>query len=352
MPKKSRRIPKSVKELALAEYISEFFARESLFPSNEEIVERLRSQFPEEEVGPLYPKDITNLKKGAYQLLDVGVALPRSSGLEDELRDALGLDSAVVVGAEHRTYDSADLRSMIGLEAARFFDQNVRDGETVTFSCSVTIREMIKRIRQHYTNLRVMADCVVAVREFHVMSPVTQVVLFLDRYPDCRGVSYAGTLSLVDLMGRPRVQEILDRAIFHEAFAAHWMFVGVGTLAAEFSNRGIIPGFDYLTHVVTQDAEALHRRGVVGEISYWPVNGYGEPVFRGDSETISYFNHVFTHSRFGELDRTHRRSGASRTKVVAAAGGPNKVAAIRAVSRYLDVLVTDVRTARELLRLS
>lgn len=350
MTKKNRTVPKSLKELAIAEFISDYFRRESFFPSNEEIVDRLLSEFPEEEVGPLYPKDITNLKKGAYKLMDVEVALPRAGSLEFELRDALDLDGAVVVGSEHRTYDSQALRSLIGVEAARFFDQNVRDGETVTFSCSMTLREMIKRIRGPYSGIRVMADSVMAVREFHVMNPAAQVILFLDRFPECRGVCYTCSPNLVDLLGRERLQEMLDRVQFEEAFHAHWFFAGIGALTQELASTGLFPGFDFLTHVVTQDAAVLKKRGVVGEISYWPIDAQGEPVFTGNEETANYFRHVLTHSRFEELDRAQRQKMGSRTRVVAAAGGLNKVEAIRAASRYLDYLVTDARTARALLR--
>ena len=349
MTRNRKGIPRPLKELAIAEYISDYFSREACFPSNEEIVDKLKSEFAEEEVGPLYPKDITNLKKGAYKLLEIEVALPRAGNIEVELREALDLDGAIVVGSPYRNYDMDILRNIIGYQAARFFDENVRDGQSVTFSCSLTMREMIKRVSGNYTNLKVMADSVVAVDEFHVMSPASLVVLFLDRFPECRGISYICPPSLVEMMGREKLQQMLDSAVFSQSFQADWVFVGVGALTQELSGHGLTPGFDFLTHVVTHSADDLRNRGVVGEISYWPFDSNGEPVYRGVGETLPYFRHVFTYSKFDELSRKHRLNSQARTRVVGAAGGLHKVEAIKAAARYLDYLVTDVKTAQAIL---
>jgi len=43
-----------------------------------------------------------------------------------------------------------------------------------------------------------------------------------------------------------------------------------------------------------------------------------------------------------------RREKVLPTKVVGAAGGQHKVAAIKAAARYLDYLITDVHTAKAL----
>jgi DNA-binding transcriptional regulator LsrR (DeoR family) len=353
MPRKTRSIPKTLKELAIAEYIRDYFGVNSAFPSNEEIVDHLKAEFTEEDVGPLYPKDITNLKKGAYHLLDISVALPRSGSLEVELREALNLDGVVVVGNPYRSYDAQVLRNIIGYQAARFFDEHVSDGSSVTFSCSMTIREMVKRIHGRYSKLSVYTDSVVAVDQFHVMSPASIAVLFLDRFPDCQATAYTLSPSIVRAMGREAVQAMLDKALFEKAFRASWVFVGIGTLTPELGRTGITPGFEFLTHVVTRDAAALAERGAVGEISYWPIDAQGNPIFRDREETLPYFRHVFTYSNFQILDR-HHRTGQDHEKrssrVVAAAGGPHKVAAIRAASKYIDYLVTDTKTAEALLR--
>lgn len=351
MARKRRGIPKTLMEVAVAEYIRDYFGLHARFPSNDELVDHLKTEFTPEDVGPLYPKDITSLKRQAYNLLEINVALPRDNSLEVELREALELDGAMVVGSTQRSYDSDTLRTIIGYQAARFFDENVSDGETVTFSCSMTIRELIKGIHQRYSNLRVMTDSVVAVDEFHIMTPGAITVLFLDRFPGCRATSYTITPSMVECLGRQQVQAMLDEAIFAKAFRANWVFVGVGTLTPHLSSYGVTPGFDFLTHVVTSDAAALARRGVVGEISYWPFDAQGVPVFRGKDEDLSYFRRVFTYSDFHVLDKKYRcanSSNGTRTKVVGAAGGLHKVAAIRAAARYLDYLVTDVKTAQAL----
>jgi DNA-binding transcriptional regulator LsrR (DeoR family) len=350
MVRRPRSIPKTLKELAIAEYIRGYFGVHSTFPSNEEIVDHLKSEFAEDEVGPLYPKDITNLKKGAYKLLDINVALPRNGQLEVELREALDLDGAVVVGSPYRSYDTNILRNIIGYQAARFFDENVRDGESVTFSCSMTIREMIKMINESYSNLKVYTDSVVAVDEFRIMSPASITTLFLDKFPECRGTAYTLLPRMVEEIGHNRVQELLDESLFSKAFHANWVFVGVGALTPQLESAGVTPGFDFLTHVVTSDAAALKERGVVGEISYWPLDSAGEPVCQGEKDDLPYFRHVFTYSDFHVLDRHFRYgSGGPATRVVGAAGGLHKVAAIRAAARYLDYLVTDVKTAQALL---
>jgi len=350
MVKKSRSIPRPLKELAIAEYMRDYFGVHSTFPSNEEIVDCLRNEFADEDVGPLYPKDITNLKKGAYRLLDISVSLPRSGTLEVELREALDLDGAVVVGSPYKSYDANILRNIIGYQAARFFDENVKDGETVTLSSSMTIREMIKRIHERFSNLQILTDSVIAVDKFHVMSPAALVVLFLDRFPSCRGTAYTLAPSLVDELGRGKVQEKLDEALFKRAFSAHWVFVGIGALSQELASVGVTPGFDFLTHVVTKDAEPLRERGTVAEISYWPIDAGGRPVYRGEEEDLDYFNHVFTYSDFPALAREHRARSGSQTRVVGAAGGLHKVGAIKAAAPFLDYLVTDVKTAAEILK--
>lgn len=352
MSDRVRKAPKALKELAIAQFMANYFAKRSEFPSNDEIIEAMKEEFSEDAVGPLYPKDITNLKRGAYKLLQLEVALPREEGIEGELRDALGLEGAMVVGNPYRTYDNNILRNIIGYQAAKFFDERVRDGQSITLSCSMTMREMIKRIRTHYTSLRVFADSVVAVSQFHIMSPASLVVLFLDRFPECRGTAYTSTPSLVEMLGREACQKILDKEIFEAAFHVDWVFVGIGALTRRLSTQGLTPGFDFLTHVVTRDAESLYKRGVVGEISYWPFDETGTPVFGGEKETLQYFEHVFTYSKFEGLDRTARRAEGSNTKVVGAAGGQHKVAAICAAARFLDYLITDVHTAKAILQRS
>jgi len=287
MVDRGQKAPKALKELAVAQFMANYFAKHSEFPSNDEIIDAMKEEFSEEAVGPLYPKDITNLKRGAYKLLQLEVAQPREEGIEAELRDFLGLEGAMVVGSPYRTYDDAILRNIIGYQAARFFDDNVRDGQTVTLSCSMTMREMIKRIRTHYTGLRVFADSVVAVSQFHIMSPASLVVLFLDRFPECRGTAYTSTPALVEMLGRDACQRILDKEIFDAAFHADWVFVGIGALTRRLSTQGLTPGFDFLTHVVTHDAESLYHRGVVGEISYWPFDERGKPVFAGADEDLN-----------------------------------------------------------------
>ena len=216
----------------------------------------------------------------------------------------------------------------------------------------MTIREMVKMIHQRYSKLTVMTDSVVAVDEFHIMSPASIAVLFLDRFPDCRGTAYTLTPRIVAELGRNSVQQMLDGALFERSFRADWVFVGIGTLTPDLGRCGITPGFDFLTHVVTSDAAALTERGTVGEISYWPLDMDGYPVFQGAEEQLPYFRHVFTHSDFHVLERRNRLSrmaaGGQATRVVGAAGGLHKVAAIRAAARYLDYLVTDVKTAQAL----
>jgi DNA-binding transcriptional regulator LsrR (DeoR family) len=269
--------------------------------------------------------------------------------LEVGLRESLDLDGAVVVGSPYKSYDAQILRNIIGYQAARFFDENVRDGQTVTLSCSMTIREMIKRIHERFSNLSIMTDSVVAVDQFHIMSPASIPVLFLDRFPGCFGKGYTLPPSQVAHLGRESVQKMLDEALFSRAFNADWVFLGVGALTQELSRHGITPGFDFLTHVVTHDAVALKQRGTVGEISYWPINGQGEPVFKSEAEDLEYFRHVFTYSDFQSLDRGRRMKSGAKTRVVGAAGGLQKVDAIKAACRYLDYLVTDVKTATALL---
>lgn len=352
MTDRGRKAPKALKELAVAQFMANYFAKHSEFPSNDEIIDAMKEEFSEEAVGSLYPKDITNLKRGAYKLLQLEVAQPREGAIESELRDFLGLEGAMVVGSPYRNYDDAILRNIIGFQAARFFDENVKDGQTLTLSCSMTMREMIKRIRNHYTGLRVFADSVVAVSQFHIMSPASLVVLFLDRFPECRGTAYTSTPALVQMLGREVCQKILDKEIFEPAFHADWVFVGIGALTRRISTQGLTPGFDFLTHVVTHDAESLYRRGVVGEISYWPFDERGKPVFGGAKEELTYFQHVFTYSKFESLDRNARIQEGSATKVVGAAGGQNKVGAICAAARYLDYLVTDIHTAKAILERS
>ena len=208
-----------------------------------------------------------------------------------QLRETFDFDGAMVVGSPYRSYDPNVLRHITGYQAAQFFDENVRDGETVTFSCSLTIRELIKGIHERYTNLRVLTDCVVAVDEFHIMSPQSIVTLFLDRFPNCKGTAFTLPPGVVEILGRQTVQEMLDKALFLDALQANWVFLGIGTISRELSGAGITPGFDVLTHIVTQDAAALQERGTVGEISYWPFDREGTPVFRGRKENLSYFRH-------------------------------------------------------------
>jgi DNA-binding transcriptional regulator LsrR (DeoR family) len=130
------------------------------------------------------------------------------------------------------------------------------------------------------------------------------------------------------------------RAIFEAARSVDLALVGIGRIAEQ------TPGFCSLAESYGISVARLRDLGVVGEINYQPFDAEGRIVAEPALRAVM---HRVLSVEGPELQALSRREDRH---VIAIAGGPAKVEAVRGALRgcFMNVLVTDEDLATEVLR--
>jgi DNA-binding transcriptional regulator LsrR (DeoR family) len=286
---------------------------------------------------------VSRLLKRAYDdgLVRVELDLPRTQALETALVQRYGLRDAVVVASGGH----GDVREELGVAAAGYFEKIADNGMRIGLSCGFTLYQAVHALRE-----RRLRDLVLyplsgeSTLKLVDISPNTLVGMAAAKY---RPHVTAYALPVQHLQSprqllRERRRLLRDpetRRIYAGAQDVDIALVGIGLIGEE------TPGFCALAEAYGVSVKRLRQLGVVGEINYQPFDGDGRIVDRPELRPLV--------QRVLAVDGPHLQSLSRREDrwVIAVAGGPGKVEAVRGAlrGRFMNVLVTDQDVAAGLL---
>jgi DNA-binding transcriptional regulator LsrR (DeoR family) len=276
---------------------------------------------------------VSRLLREARELGLVRITVAAPGGLhlelESRLEERYGLDSVQVVETEPGR-DGDALRRELGAAAADHLARTVRPGDRVGMAWGSTLAAMVAAMAPRPVHDARVVQILGGLGPPDAANHATGLVRKLARLLDARAVP----LPAPGVVASRSVRDALHQdshvaAALGELGSLNLVFVGVGSLA---SNAVLDDGHS----VTAAEREMLHARGAVADIALRFFDAGGSPVLTGLDDRILGIT-------------TDQLRNAAR--VVAVAGGAEKVAAIAAAlrTRLIDVLITDRATADALI---
>ncbi len=270
------------------------------------------------------------LKEG---LVKISVVQPENIfvNLEQEIQSKYGFTQAVVVDVPANA-SAEQIRRAIGSAAAHYLQTTLRKDDLVGVSSwSEAIRAMVENMHPLENVAKGVVQILGGVGQNGSLQ-ATMLTHSLARMLDCESSLLPATgigQSLEDkkrTLSSTEVSEVVSK--FSDIDVA---LVGIGSMEPSMLLRN---SGNYYQQAMTSN---LIERGAVGDVCLHYFDQNGEPVLSEQED------HVISMS-LSQLKECSR--------VVGLAGGPEKVAAIHGalVGGYVDVLVTDLYTANELIR--
>jgi len=250
--------------------------------------------------------------------------------LETRLEERFGLDVVRVVPVETGT--SADLiRRQIGATAAGFLARSVQPGETIGLAWGTTLSAMVQAMAPLATEnvhvVQTLGGIGPPAAEAYAAELVRRLAQLLGASPilfPTPGVVATAEVRNV-LLEDPHVQAALGHFDTLDT-----IYVGIGAIGTNpvLNDGGALP---------PETNAALVEAGAVGDIALRFFDAAGAPVRTSLDDRILGIT----------AEQLHKVP-----RVVAVAGGPEKVEAIHAAlkSKMVDVLITDRGTAEELVQ--
>ncbi len=274
-------------------------------------------------------------------LVRVELDLPRTQELETALTERFGLRDAVVITAGGR----GDVREELGTAAARYFEKIADHGRRVGVSCGYTLYHTIRALRERrFRDLDLYPLSGESTLKQVDISPNTLVGILAAKYrPHVTAyalpVQHLVSLHQIERERRRLLQDPVVRKIYDAARSVDIALVGIGQIAER------TPGFCSLAEAYGVSVRRLRELGVVGEINYQPFDADGRLVDRPELRPLMRRVLAVGGERLQELSRRPDRT------VIAVAGGPAKVEAVRGAlrGRFFNVLVTDEDVAAAVL---
>lgn len=270
--------------------------------------------------------------------------LPRIDDLEVRLNRRFGVDSVVVpVVPPSKPQDHVVFTRVLGEAAARYLEgpaSPLKSGQVVGISCGATIRDLVFSLSgPQFTAMKILQLTVETETGGAIdQSPFTLVSVLRAKWSDKETKAFAvqplpGTLYKVD--GEPCSEYIPCRKhILELAECLDVAIIGISS--------GVGGSFGQILRKGDIDDLQVRRLHIVGEIVNHPYNREGKDLFDEITNLKRYVDGV-------GLDIL-RRLVSSGKKVVAVAGGNDKLTAIQVALQtgIVSNLVTDLATAEAL----
>lgn len=248
--------------------------------------------------------------------------------LESKLESAFGLTSAQVVSVDP---DHPDLLRQLGLAGASYLARTVQSGATIGLAWGTTLNAMVHALSPMPTTGVRVVQTLGGIGPPDAEAYAADLVRRMAQLLGASGV----LLPAPGVVSTPAVRDALQEDPHVQAALGHLnsldtIFVGIGSLTsnAVLNDAKSLPSG---THA------ELVAAGAVGDIALRFFDAKGKPVSTSLDERVLGIT----------VDQLHRTP-----RVVAIAGGSEKVEAIRAALRakLVNVLVTDTETAEALVR--
>jgi deoxyribonucleoside regulator len=285
---------------------------------------------------------VSRLLKRAFSegIVRVELSLPTRPRLEAALVERYGLRDAVVIPLG----EARGVKEDLGTAAARFFERAVADGARVGVSCGYTLYCMIRALReQRLRGLEIYPLSGESTLQLVDLFPNTLVGMMAAKYrPHVRAyalpVQVLGSLTDVQRERRRLLRDREVRRIYEAASRVDIAVVGIGLIGKATA------GFCSLAEFHGVSVRRLRTLGVVGEVNYHPFDRQGRLIDHRELRPLTNRVLAVPPTRLREL------AGQYGKLVIAVAGGPGKLGAIRGAlrGRFANVLVTDDETAAAL----
>lgn len=282
---------------------------------------------------------VSRLLKRAFAdgLVRVEFELPRTPRLEAALIERFGLRDAVVIPVG----EERDIKEELGAAAARYFEKIAADGVRVGLSCGYTLYCLIRHLHaRRFRDLELYPLSAESTLKLVDLFPNTLVGMMAAKYrPHVAAyalpVQVLGSLAEIARERRRLLRKGEVRRIFEAAHNVDIALVGIGVIKEQ------TPGFCSLAGFYGVSVARLRALGVVGEINYQPFDRRGAVVDRPELRTLTRRVLAVPAERLREMARGYGKY------VIAVAGGPEKLAAIRGAmaGRFANVLITDEEIA-------
>jgi DNA-binding transcriptional regulator LsrR (DeoR family) len=262
--------------------------------------------------------------------VQITVASPRGLYLDLEMRleDQFRLETVDVVESDASSTDQL-LQRLIGAAAANYLSRTLRPGETIGMAWGSTLSAMVNAMTPMPTADVRVVQILGGLGAPEAAENAAELVRRLAQLLDAKAV----LLPAPGVLATQAVRDVLRedhhvRAALNQLDTLDTVFIGLGSL----SSNAVLQD----PHSPWYEArEELRKRGAVGDIALRFFDAHGSPV------------HTMLDDRIlGITTQQLRRVG----RVVAVAGGPEKVDAIAAAleARIIKVLITDRMTAEAL----
>jgi DNA-binding transcriptional regulator LsrR (DeoR family) len=250
--------------------------------------------------------------------------------VETRLEDRFGLDVAQVVATDSGTTPE-QRRRLIGAAAAAFLARTVSPGSTIGLAWGTTLSAMVQAMTPITTENVHVVQTLGGIGPPAAEAYAAEIVRRMAQLMNATPVLFPTP----GVVATPEVRDVLlddphVRAALQHFDSLDAVYVGIGSIATNSvlnDGRSLPSG----TH------EALVAAGAIGDIALRFFDDEGMPV-------RTHLDNLILGISTAQLHNVPR--------VVAVAGGPDKVDAIFAAlkSKIVDVLITDQDTAEELIR--
>ena len=304
-----------------------------------------RDGLTQEEIGKKL--GITRHKVSDYlkEAADTGILsikAPRVYELEGKLIKEFGLWDVRVTMVTDKNSENEVIESL-GIEAASYFEEKVKDGTRVGLSGGRTIAKMVNELEaEKYENLEVYPLAVGGGPKIVDISANTLVALLCMKNPKMLGYILQSPPFIFGseeqaeaeknrLLSRPDLKEVYESAMRVELG-----FTGIGCLnTLSVSAKSLTPDPDALIM-------ELKAKGAVGDISYQAFGINGQIIDCDFNKRVIAI----------PLEWLQKITRSSNIHIVGVGGGPAKVEAILGAIKggFIDVLITDEYTAVEVLK--
>lgn len=265
------------------------------------------------------------------EIIDVRGAM-RLLQLEEQFKQRFGLQDIKLVDCQNMDKEGSIRR--IASEAAFYFEQHIRDGMKLGFTWGRTLNSMVEHLNENRGIHDLMVYTLVGVASSSAdFQPNILAQSLIRKYNGNTNIITAPFMCQSAEVCQAMKQEPQIADILQTAHELDMTMVGIGEEPVK--NADHLSDYPFDTAIINELVEA----GAVGDIcgNFFDI--------RGQLCNTSLTDRIVSI----DLNDLHRHK-----KVVGIGGGPSKVRSVLGAlnGRYLDVLITDVQTAEEVLKLS
>jgi len=284
---------------------------------------------------------VSRLLKIAHEegIVKITIEAPREKELELDLINAFDLVDAKVISYNS---DEQFLRTDLGVEAAKYFEKAVKDGNRVGIGSGRTMYEMVEVLEEKPRKITIFPISLLAERGLKIKSVNANTLvntLWFKFRPNCEAYEvdlFFPEISIDQakremelLLMRPSIQEVYSMVANLDFY-----FFSVGYLREESELVRLAKDYG-------KSADDLRKERIIGDYLINTVDENGKFI-PCDLDGLAF---KLSLEQLNQVARNHEKS------VIAVAGGNRKLAVIRAGlrSRLFNVLITDEETATQLL---